>query len=174
MKAVQSEPLQPLDLMVLLALVAPASRALTVRELAAALAAPKSLVGRSLQRLRAHALVSEDAGERRINRILARELLTHGVRWIAPARIGKVTLGLATAHAAPPLSHRLPGDADPVVIPLDEGPVRGRSVTPLHPCAGVAASKDQKLHELLAIVDGIRIGGAREREIATAELVARL
>ena len=52
--------------------------------------------------------------------------------------------------------------------------MRGRSVTPLHPSAVVAASKDKKLHELLALVDGIRVGGAREREVATAELLARL
>ena len=169
-----TEPLQGLDLVVLLDLVAH-GKSRTVRDLAGALEVPKSLCGRSLQRLRIRSLIAEDVGEgRRINRVLARDLFAHGVRWIAPARIGKVTLGLPTAHAAPPLADRLSGDADPLVMPLDEGPMRGRSVTPLHPSAAVAASKDKKLHELLALVDGIRVGGAREREVATAELLARL
>jgi len=37
-----------------------------------------------------------------------------------------------------------------------------------------AALKDAKLYELLAIVDAIRDGKAREREIAVKELKARL
>lgn len=176
------DTLSRLDLLVLLKLAAspaadhrdPPASPETIRDIAAALEVSKTLVGRSVQRLRAQSLVVEEGDRRRLNRIMLRELFVHGVRWIAPARLGKVVLGMPTAHAASPLAERLPGDPDPVVIPLEEGPMRGRSVTPIHPCAGKAASKDRKLHELLAIVDGIRIGNAREREVATTELRARL
>ncbi|HZL17467.1 MAG TPA: helix-turn-helix domain-containing protein [Polyangia bacterium] len=170
------QPLEPLDLMVVLkmAVGARSKDRCSVRELAASLAVPKSNVQRSMDRLVGHALVVVGPDGRRLNRLNARELFSHGVRWIAPAKPGKIVLGLPTAYAASPLASQLPGDADPVVIPLEEGPVRGRSVTPIHPSAPAAARKDHKLHELLAIVDGIRIGGAREREVAIAALKARL
>jgi MarR family len=172
----QPQALEPLDLLVALKLAAgrPADDQFSVRELAASLGVPKSNIQRSMERLAAHALVVVGPDGRRLNRLNARDLFAHGVRWIAPAKVGKIVLGLPTAHAAPPLASQLPGDADPVVIPLDEGPVRGRSVTPIHPSAPAAAKNDHKLHELLAIVDGIRIGGAREREVAIAALKARL
>ena len=38
---------------------------------------------------------------------------------------------------------------------------------------GVAALKDKKLHELLALVDALRVGRARERELAIIELKKR-
>jgi hypothetical protein len=172
----QARPLEPLDLLVALkmAAAAPSKGEASVRELAASLGVPKSNIQRSIERLAAQAVVVMGPDGKRLNRLNARELFAHGVRWIAPANVGKIVLGLPTAHAAPPLASQFPGDADPVVIPLEEGPVRGRSVTPIHPSAPAAAKKDHKLHELLAIVDGIRIGGAREREVAIAALKARL
>jgi hypothetical protein len=171
-----TEPLQPLDVMVVLALASAASDQPkpTVRSLAAALEVSSSAVHRSLRRLVARSLVVDEPDGRRLNRLHVRNFLIHGVPWIAPAALGKIVLGVPTAHAASPLSERLRGDDDPVVIPLDEGPVRGRAVRPLVPSAGRVAARDPRLHELLAIVDGIRIGGAREREVATAELEARI
>ena len=82
--------------------------------------------------------------------------------------------GAGCAGLARVLASKLPGDSDPLVMPLDEGPVRGRAVAPLHPAAGLAASKDPKLRDLLALVDAIRIGKAREREVAASELRARI
>lgn len=166
--------LEGLDLVVLLKMAARPENPCSVRGLASALAVPPTNVQRSIERLVAQSLVVQGPEGRRVNRLAARDLFAHGVRWIAPAKIGRVVLGLPTAHAASPLASQLPGDSDPVVIPLEEGPVRGKSVTPLHPSAPEAAAKDHKLHELLAIVDGIRIGGAREREVAVAALQARL
>lgn len=170
------KPLEPLDLIVVLKMAAEAGtqERCSVRKLAEALDVPKSNVQRSLERLVAQSLVVVGPNGKRLHRLNARDLFSHAVRWIAPARPGKVVLGLPTAHAASPLVSQLPGDSDPVVIPLEEGPLRGRSVAPIHPSAPAAAKKDPKLHELLAIVDGIRIGGAREREVAAAALQARL
>ena len=172
----QAQPLEPLDLIVALKMAVTAStkERCSVREVAASLGLPKSNVHRSMERLVAHGVLVAEPDGKRVNRLVARELFSHGVRWIAPAKPGKIVLGLATAHTAPPLANQLPGDVDPVVIPLEEGPVRGRAVTPIHPSAPAAAKNDHRLHELLAIVDGIRIGGAREREVAIAALQARL
>jgi hypothetical protein len=44
----------------------------------------------------------------------------------------------------------------------------------LYPSVVDAVQNDEKLHELLALVDAIRVGRAREREIAIKELKQRI
>lgn len=162
--------LRPEDLFVALEL-AVADPGISGRKLAIALEMPSSSVGLSLRRLRANRLVEQANGAApRVRRLALRECLQNAVRWIAPAHVGGIVLGLPTAHASPALAERFRGDHDPFVIPLEEGPARGRSVSPLHPKAPVAASRDPKLHALLGVVDALRVGSAREREIASAEL----
>jgi len=164
-----------MDLLVLLKLIASREPDATVRELADSIGrVSKSAVNVSLQRLKAHALVREGTGGRQVNRLAARALFERAVQWLAPAVIGPYELGLATAHAARPLTDKLRSDEDPVVMAVPEGPCRGRAVTPLHPAAPAAAMRDSKLHELLSIVDALRIGGARDREVAIAELRRRI
>jgi hypothetical protein len=171
----RTEPIQPLDVLVLLKLISAGGTSLSVRKLAEALGGvSKSAVEVALQRLKAHSLLRESEGDRQINRLVTRELLEKAIKWIAPAVVGGFELGLATAHAGPPLADKLRGDSDPMVIPIAEGPVRGRAVTPLHPAAPGAARSDPKLHDLLSLVDALRVGGARDREIAMAELRNRI
>ena len=165
-------PVQPIDLLVLLALVASGKPDMPVRDVADAIGISKSAVALSLRRLAGVGLLKGDGAARRINRVAVRSLLEHSLRWIAPGTIGNWELGLPTAHAAGVLSAGLVGDADPLVIPLHHGPMRGRAVTPIHPRAPQAAGKDPKLHNLLAIVDALRVGRARDREAALAQLRA--
>ena len=47
-----------------------------------------------------------------MNKLGLRDSIEHGVRWIAPARVGDFELGLPTAHAAGPLGGKLVGDDD--------------------------------------------------------------
>src|SRR5689334_8584463 len=167
------DSLKPADVLVLLKLAA--SGAASVRTLESELGLSKSTVALSLRRLREADILTED-GERglRINKLVARDFLVHRARWIAPAKVGDFELGLATAHTSEFLAHKLSGDPDPVVLPLPHGPVRGRAVSPVHPRAPATASKDPALLRLLAILDALRIGRARDREVAAAELRACL
>ena len=142
----------------------------SVRQLGDELGMSKSAVAYSLQRLVALDLVKDGKDGRRVNRLALRDCLEHAARWIAPARVGDFELGLPTAHAAPILSGKLAGGADPMVMPLAHGPVRGRAVAPLHPLAPRAASLDPKLHALLALIDTFRVGRARDRQVAAAKL----
>lgn len=59
------------------------------------------------------------------------------------------------------------------VWPYGKGTVRGHSIIPLYPTVPEAALKDVKLHELLALTDALRVGRAREKEIAIVELKKR-
>jgi hypothetical protein len=51
---------------------------------------------------------------------------------------------------------------------------RGHEFTPLYKTVPSAALKDKELYALLAIIDAIRDGRARERDLAIKELMKRL
>ena len=53
-----------------------------------------------------------------------------------------------------------------VVWPDPDGKVRGESITPLYDGAAAAGRRDDRLYRALALVDALRVGGARERRIA--------
>jgi hypothetical protein len=103
------------------------------------------------------------------------EFLVHGVKYCFPVERGGQTRGLPTAEAAAPLKQSFPQDFPlPPVWPYAEGTMRGIAFSPLYKNAPQAALRDPKLYELLALVDAIREGRARERDIAVRELTARI
>jgi len=102
------------------------------------------------------------------------EFLIHGIKYAFPPERGGMTRGLPTAHAAEPLSHNLTQEDPAPVWPFDRGPKRGYAFMPLYKRAPEAALKDPDLYQLLALVDAIRDGTARERELAKRELSVRL
>ena len=122
----------------------------------------------------AHLLHGPELGERPNLKALE-EFLIHGLKYVFPARHGSLTRGLPTSYAAEPLRrHIKAGDEPPPVWPTPDGPVRGVALEPLYSSVPKAAKRDPRLYELLALVDAIRDGRARERKIAERELVARL
>jgi hypothetical protein len=109
------------------------------------------------------------------NRGNLKEFLVHGVKYAFPVERGGPTRGIPTAEAAAPLAMHFPQDFSlPPVWPYAAGPVRGIEFSPLYKNVPRAATHDPKLYELLALVDAIREGRAREREIAIRELTARI
>jgi hypothetical protein len=104
-----------------------------------------------------------------------KEFLTHGVKYAFPVERGGPIRGIPTAEATGPLNHHFQQDLSfPPVWPYAEGPLRGIAFSPLYKNVPQAALRDSKLYELLALVDAIREGRAREREIAIKELTARI
>jgi hypothetical protein len=77
--------------------------------------------------------------------------------------------GLPTAHSAEPLKNEILSD-ETYVWPSAKGKVRGHGIEPLYRSVPEAALKDFKLYELLALVDALRVGKAREKELAIAHL----
>lgn len=103
------------------------------------------------------------------------ELLVHGVKYVFVPERGELTRGIPTVHAAPPLSRHFPSSGEPPPVwPDPDGDTRGVAFSPLYKLAPKAAKADSKLYELLVIVDAIRGGRARERDIAVKELEQRL
>ena len=134
-----------------------------------------SQIHSSLKRLETSRLVaSVRAGGRPLLKPVE-EFLVHGVKYAFPAQRGEMTRGVPTAYAAAPLSVRIAGGSDPPPVwAAPDGDVRGASFEPLHKMVPAAVRKDPVLYELLALVDALRDGRARERQIAERELSSRL
>lgn len=163
--------LQPLDLVVCLALAYRDGSSKSLEKLGLDLGISTSSAYRSLERGKDASLVS---AERTLNRANMLELLSHGVRFVYYVKPGELTRGIPTAHAAPPLSHVMNVEEYPPVWPDPEGHVRGQAVTPLHGVVTAIARKDPAFYEVLALIDAVRIGRARERSLAIPELTKRL
>lgn len=165
--------LQPSDIYVLCGLVAAADGSWTYRELAKQLGVPHPLVQRALQRAEEAELYSSDS--RSVHRPNLEEFLLHGLRFLAPAKLGRVVPGVPAAWAAPPVSRVIRESGDlPPVWPSANGRVRGEALPPLHEAAIAAVEDLPRLGELLAIVDSLRAGDVRVRSVAAKMLVELL
>jgi hypothetical protein len=103
------------------------------------------------------------------------EFLVYGLKYAFVPEQGQLTRGMPTSHAAPPLDKHFVETQEPLPVwPHPKGAVRGMSFSPLYSLAPGAAQLDAKLYELLVLVDAIRGGRARERELAIKELKKRL
>lgn len=164
--------LLPQDVVVLAKLVSYGGRRPAIAQVAGDLGLSPSQVHASLRRL-ARSRLTEAQTDRALPHAVE-EFLIHGVKYAFPSQRGEATRGMATAHAAAPLKAQiLEGDLPPV-WPDAEGDVRGVTLEPLHKIAPKAARKDPVLYELLALIDALRDGRARERQLAEKELSMRL
>jgi len=168
--------LKPQDVVVLLKLVVLGSEPWTYQRLAVELSISQSEAHAGVRRAVAARLMS-DSNTATGQPILPalKEFLIHGVRYAYPPERGELTRGMPTGYAAPPLNKVIAQpDEPPPVWPYAEGKVRGYKLAPLYPSVPKAAARDSRLYELLALVDAIRDGRARERNLAAKELDSRL
>ena len=168
--------LKPQDVVILLKLVAWGSQPWTYQRLSVELFISQSEAHAGVRRAVAARLMSEASTvDGRPNLRSLEEFLVHGVRYAYPPERGELTRGMPTGYAAPPLNKVIvQPDESPPVWPYAEGTVRGYSFSPLFPSVPAAATRDPALYELLALVDAIRDGRARERNLAAKELALRL
>jgi hypothetical protein len=172
----QAMELKPQDLVVLLKQAAHPAQVWTYAALGESLRISASQAHRSVQRcLVAGLAVSKARGEWQAVRSALLEFAVHGVRYAFPAALGAPRRGIPTSFGAAPLSAEIngvPGDAP--VWPHPLGDVRGPSLSPLCKTAPDAALADPALHELLALLDALRVGRSRERALAEKFLAERL
>ena len=164
---------RPQDVLVLLKLVASPESGATYARLADEVGMSTSQVYRSLERADQARLYAPS--RRSPIRAALLKFVLHGVPHAFPAPHGQRTRGMATSVVAPPLrDHFFPGDYPDGGVPVwpdAEGDLVGYAVEPLHRSAPAAARRDSGLYELLALVDALREGRARERALATQELI---
>jgi hypothetical protein len=165
--------LKPQDIVVLLKLIG-LKEDWSYRSLAADLFLSTGEIHNALDRASRAQLFDADRKRPRIQAL--EEFLVHGIKYAFPAERGSLTRGTPTAFAAPPLNDIISAeDGDhPPVWPDPEGSMRGYKLEPLYPSVPKAAKLDKALYELLALVDAIRDGRARERNLAVEHLQKRL
>jgi len=144
--------------------------------LSEALGMSLSQVHRSIARLSESRLFVES--EQTVQRANLAKFVVHGLPFAFPARLGEITRGVPTAWACPglkntSLSSLVTDDLVPV-WPDSGGKIKGRAIEPLHAGVPIAIRTNKELYALLALVDVLRVGRAREREFAEAELQRRL
>lgn len=155
--------LRPLDLTVLLFLrSALRDRPWTQTDVAVGLGIAQSSVHRALQQLEASRLRGAHDGP-------LRDLLVHAVSHVYPPVVGAPSRGVPTSHAHPSLARDLRA-SEGMVWPHDGGDAVGVALEPLHACVPSAALRAPAFHELMALVDALRVGRARERALATERL----
>ncbi len=166
--------LKPQDIYVVLKLVVLRNESWTMQRLGESLGLSASRVHDSIQKLIKAGLIRKDKGYKVISANL-KELLVHGIRFVFVPDIGEPCRGMPTASFAPLLAESFVASSElPHVWPDAEGEVRGISFSPLHKNAPKGARNDAELYELLALVDAVRGGRARERNMAIDQLKQRL
>jgi hypothetical protein len=167
--------LKPQDIVVALKIALIGEGKRTFVALARDLALSASDVHNSTQRAELAGIIAADRGDGlKVIKPALQEFLLHGVRYAFPAVFGGISQGIATAAAGPTLSGLLVAPESPTVWPYVHGKARGPSLCPLYPSAPQAALRDEALYDFLTLIDAIRIGAARDRELARAEIAKRL
>jgi len=166
--------LKPQDLVVAFKLALLRGLRLSYQELARQLFLSPFEAHAAVQRLLAARLVI-DLGQIAPVRLVFADFVCFGAAYVYPAVRTEPTIGLPTAHGVEPLrSVVMFADESVPVWPDAQGTARGTGLLPLYDKAPMAAKADAQLYELLALFDALRIGQARERELAGKLLRERL
>jgi hypothetical protein len=149
----------------------------SVRSLAQETGISKSQVSLSLNRCLDVGLAKRDRklGIPRTNVKALFEFVVYGLRYVFPARTGAVTRGITTSLGAPVLQSNLMSAGELVPVWPDAlGNTKGQAVEPLFKSVTYAVRRDAELYAFLALIDSIRLGQPRERNIAVDQLHQRL
>jgi len=167
----QQPNMRPQDIVLLLKIVSDDLKNWNQKDMAQALKMSQSEVSQSVSRSKYAGLL--DSTGKKVMRLALMEFLQYGLAYVFPQKPGGIVRGIPTAHTAYPLNAILISE-EPYVWPYGKGQTRGQSIVPLYASVVDAVQHDPKLHELLALVDALRVGRARDKEIAIKELKKRI
>ncbi len=162
--------MRPQDIVLLMAILALPPK--NNKQLAKILQISESEVSESLYRSEYAGLI-DSVKLKNINKLALSDFLFYGLKYVFPVRPKGIGRGIATAHSALPLKNRLIFDEN-YIWELENGDLRGQIIEPLYPKFPLIAQENEKLYELLSLIDAIRIGSGRMASIAKEELQKRL
>lgn len=157
------------DVYVLLSYLAKNNRKETMRDWEKRSGLGIAVLSRSMKFLRQSKLVAEDEPVYRN----IEEFLIHGFSYVFPIEKGRLTRGFVSGIDATTLKSDFVDNEYPIVWAHPEGNVKGFSVPPLHKAIPemIAKSKlEQRVYEMLALLDVLRVGQRRETEAAKKRL----
>lgn len=163
--------MRPQDVVVLIKVLLVEDRNWTQVSLARSLFMSQSEISESLSRSR-YARLLFDKG-RKVARQPLMDFLAYGIAYIFPQQPGNVVRGVSTGHSASPLKEEILSD-DHYVWPYAKGSTRGHSILPLYYTVPQAIELDHQLYEILALIDALRVGRVREKNLAMEMLKKRI
>ncbi len=166
-----SQQMKPQDVVVLAKLIAMDDPDYIQMALAEMLYMSQSEISSSISRSTYAGLLLNKGKE--VNRKLFFDFIKYGLSVVFPQHPGALVRGTLTAHSAPPLDMEIVSE-EKYVWPYAKGSARGQSITPLYPTVPKAVLLDNNLYELLALMDAVRVGRAREKNLALKRLEQRI
>ena len=167
----QNKGMRPQDIVILLKISALGNRKWLMKDIANELFISASEVTESLNRSVYAGLIAPD--KQQIMKMALLDFLRYGLKYVYPQKTGSMVRGLPTAYSAAPLNALIESDTA-LVLPYAKGEVKGLALEPLIPSLPEACQLDAALYELVALTDALRVGKAREQELAYNELKKRL
>jgi hypothetical protein len=116
--------------------------------------------------------VQEGHPSRKVIRPNLIEFAVHGARYAFPPVSGGLAGGVPTGVLASPLAGEVNAPECAFVWKYANGQARAATLSPIYPSAPFAALQNPSMHRKLALLDGIRTGGVRVRQIS-AELLRK-
>jgi hypothetical protein len=163
--------LKPQDIVVAIKISLNKHESPTFSQLAGALFLSASEVHSAYRRAIHSNLINLEQGRPTANRTSLREFIIHGLKYAFPAAVGTITRGTLTGLSAAPFRDQFTlTEHIPSVWPDAKGTVQGISLLPLYPSIPDATKLDSKLYQTLVLIDILRTGAARERELAEIEV----
>lgn len=166
------------DCLILLKLLANQDKTWSQRQLSKELAISLAEINAGIKRLIEARLLRKEKASQFIP-VLAtvEEFIISAIKYMFPAKLGEYTRGIPTAVAAPLFKDKILLGNDPIPVwPYAFGEEKGVALDPIHPSVPKSLHEhpDEAFYELLVLVDTIRIGRARERNMAIKLLKERL
>lgn len=162
--------MRPQDVVVLLKITTLSTTAWQGKDLAAALFISPAEISDALRRCQYARLLEPDG--RTVQQQALLRFLQHGLPYVFPAHPSGFVQGTPTAWSALPQLH---APTEPAYVwPDPDGQAWGLSVSPLYATTPAAARLDAAWHEVLALVDVLRLGASQQRKMAYELLSTRL
>jgi hypothetical protein len=155
--------MRPHDVAVLVKIIALGHSRWKMKDLAESLFLSPSEISESINRSIQGQLISTD--KKSIYKLALLDFLNFGLKHVFPAQLGTVVQGMPTAISATPLANFFFADI-PYVWPFEKGSTKGISIAPLYNNLPKACLSDDRFHELMNLIEALRIGKARERNLA--------
>jgi len=130
-----------------------------------------SEVSEALNRCKIARLI--DSRKKEVHKNSFREFLIYGLKYVFPVEPGAIVKGIPTAHSAYPIRDHIIGGEN-YVWQHAKGRLRGQAIEPLYHTIPDVIDSNPALYELLVVIDTLRVGRAREVQIARQELEKRI
>lgn len=171
--------IKPQDCMILIKLVANSEKAWSQRDLAKNLYISLAETNAGIKRLIEMGLLRRDNKSSHLipNLSTVEEFLVHSIKFLFPGKLGEFTRGIPTGIAAELFQNKIATGNDPLLVWPDAlGEVRGVALLPIHPSIpkSIRYNPDNEFYEILVLLDVIRLGRPRERNIAIQLLKERI